>query len=290
VLAPKIAGTLQLERRARRLELDHFVLYSSAAAVFGWPGQGAYASGNAYLDAVARRRRAAGLPAVSIDWGPWADSGMAAETADRKGTNFAERGLGILTHAEADAALGRVLESSPPQVVAAWLDPQRLPRGSLLADGDDASRAAPTEARVDGARAAVKTALSTASGANRPPLVKAAIEREAARALGLKPDYRFDPSRPLNELGLDSLLAVQLANALSALFDAPLSATLLFDYPTIDALSSHLGSPTEPVPPSRVETVSPRASAPDVAAISEDAAAELLIAELDNLKQMSERR
>jgi NADPH:quinone reductase-like Zn-dependent oxidoreductase len=291
VLAPKTTGTQQLERRARRLELDHFVLYSSAAAVFGWPGQSAYASGNAYLDAVARRRRSAGLPGLSINWGPWTDAGMAAETADRKGTDFAARGLGMLTHVEADAALGRLLDSSPPQVLAAWLDAQRLPRGSLLADaGGRATSPALREERSGDAHGATRRAISAASGANRSLLLKAAIEREAARALGLKSGYRFDASRPLNELGLDSLLAVQLANALSALLDAPLSATLLFDYPTIDALTLHLGSLTELIPQPTAAGAVPPVPAPDVAAISDEAAAELLIAELDSLKQVRERR
>jgi NADPH:quinone reductase-like Zn-dependent oxidoreductase/short-subunit dehydrogenase len=287
VLAPKILGTWHLERRTRAAPLDHFVLYSSVAAVFGWPGQSAYAAGNAYLDAVARRRAASGLPAQAIDWGPWSSAGLAAETAAARGTDFAKRGLPLISREQGDSALAQLMTASASQVVAAWLEPARLPQGSLLAGSDTRAAQSSTAPEGAAARSRFRTELADAAEERRMGLAVAAVEREARRALGLKPSFRFDAARPLNELGLDSLLAVQLANALGALFDVPVSATLLFDYPTIDVLSRHLSELVLPKLVASKAATSTAAAAPTIDELSEADAEIQLLAELESLKQLS---
>jgi len=94
VLAPKVAGTWNLHRATLNQPLDHFVLFSSIACLFGSPGQGNYAAGNAFLDGTAQYRAGRGLPVLSINWGPWAESGMAARNADE--SRLTAMGMGLL--------------------------------------------------------------------------------------------------------------------------------------------------------------------------------------------------
>ena len=114
VMAPKVAGAWNLHLLTQELKLDHFVLFSSAASVLGATGQGNYAAANAFLDALAHYRRAQGLPGMSINWGPWAEVGMAA--TDRIGVRLAAQGIEALTPARGLAALGQLLQHPVAQI------------------------------------------------------------------------------------------------------------------------------------------------------------------------------
>jgi acyl transferase domain-containing protein/NADPH:quinone reductase-like Zn-dependent oxidoreductase/acyl carrier protein len=287
VLAPKVTGAWNLQRRTLDSRLDLFVLYSSLAAVTGWPGQGAYASGNGYLDAFARYRAARGLPALSINWGPWSEVGMAAKTAAAKGVDFAAFGADFYTPADGRRALSRLLGSQKSQAIAARIAPERLPPGSL-------TRLLSAERRPSGENGAAARAprhdaldeIRSAPAARRRSLLKSHVEQEAARALGLKHGFRFEATRPLNDLGLDSLLAVQLANALSASFAHSFAATLLFDYPTIDELCGKIEA-TVLTDGAEHETDSfkedPDLSVSELERLSDADAESLLLRELDGL-------
>ncbi|MFB8101203.1 beta-ketoacyl reductase, partial [[Kitasatospora] papulosa] len=123
-LAAKASGARNLDELTRDTELDAFVLFSSVAATWGMPGQGGYAPGNAFLDALAERRRAAGLPATAIAWGPWAGAGMAASTA--VADEFERVGLGRLGAEQALAALDRALDADDVCVTVADVDWDRF--------------------------------------------------------------------------------------------------------------------------------------------------------------------
>jgi acyl transferase domain-containing protein/aryl carrier-like protein len=116
VMAPKLTGAWNLHLLTRDLELEHFVLFSSLAAIVGTAGQGPYAAANAALDALAHHRRALGLPAVSINWGPWLDVGMAGSLDARDRGRLASAGIEALTPAQALLALRDAVHDAQPQV------------------------------------------------------------------------------------------------------------------------------------------------------------------------------
>jgi acyl transferase domain-containing protein/NADPH:quinone reductase-like Zn-dependent oxidoreductase/NAD(P)-dependent dehydrogenase (short-subunit alcohol dehydrogenase family) len=245
VLAPKVRGGWLLDRLTRADPLDCFVLFASAAGVLGSPGQSNYAAANAVLDQLAQERRNRGLCALSIDWGAWADVGMAAERALAE--RLAASGLDALTPVEGIAALERLLQGGAAQVSVLRMDWQRYAAQS----GAAASRSFLADILgVDGQRSASATSVPVPAGDLRrqfedaPPLrrrstVARFVNDCALLVLGMASGKPIDPSMPLGDLGLDSLLAVELRNTLSAAVGQSLSATLLFDYPTIDAISDY---------------------------------------------------
>ena len=241
VMAPKVFGAWNLHRLTLSSELDFFVLFSAAATLIGSPGQGNYTAANAFMDGLAHHRKAKGLPALSIDWGAWAEAGMAASLAKKDGERWVERGLRPIQLDEGMAKLGEMLLSSRAQIVAAPIDWSKMfsrratgRTSSLFAEvikpfGNAISGAERTgQAKDDFARR-----LSAEPAARRFAILKAHIESTASHALGVIGGKSLDPRRPLQELGLDSLMSVELRNTLAASLGRSLSATLLFDYPTV---------------------------------------------------------
>ncbi len=175
VMAPKIWGAWLLHDLTRDLPLDFFVLYSSAAALFGSAGQGNYAAANAFLDALAHQRRAEGLPALSINWGAWAEAGMAA-TVDHNRRQWTQRGFGLIAPDQGIQALGQALRLGIPQVAVLPIDwPQLLqhfPDGSVPAFLSDVARAVEsrTPAKESIRESVQPPAGMTISCANGPPL------------------------------------------------------------------------------------------------------------------------
>ncbi|MFG1955424.1 SDR family NAD(P)-dependent oxidoreductase, partial [Micromonospora sp. NPDC048830] len=268
VLGPKLAGAWNLHRATRQLDLDFFVLFSSVASMLGSAGQANYAAGNAFLDALAEERRRQGLPGLSVNWGPWRGAGMAASVDDRGDRQWALRGMGLIDPERGVAELAWALGQSRVRVgvVAAEWGPylRQYPPGRRPPLLDDLARPvdgdAGTEA-VRGEHRALLTLLEAAPPDDRLELVVAHVRDLAARVLGLRAAHTLDTQRPLNELGLDSLMAVELRNALSLSVDRSLPATVLFDYPTVEALAGfvvaelQLAEPApEPEPPAAAAT------------------------------------
>nr|AXM42948.1 type 1 polyketide synthase [Myxococcus fulvus] len=235
VLAPKVQGALNLHLETLAEPLDFFVLFSSISSVMGSAGQSSYAAANAFLDTLAHQRRAQGLKATSINWGPWAEVGMAARLPAEAGKSWSTFGLGMLTPEAGLAALDAILGSEAPQfIVAASGRGGARETLSPFFEVLGARRAAPS-----GATPAVGGLIDVASREGRARLLEL-IQRKVAEVLGLAPGSPIDPRRPLQELGLDSLMSMQLRTGLASLLGRPLPMTLLFDHPTLDQLLAFL--------------------------------------------------
>jgi NADPH:quinone reductase-like Zn-dependent oxidoreductase/acyl carrier protein len=225
-LAPKAAGAWNLHRLTGGL--DFFVLFSSVAGVLGSPGQGNYAAANAFLDGLAHLRRGMGEPATSIAWGPWEGPGMGAGAT-------AGRGIAPLPVDYALDTLGRVLRDGPANPVVVDAEWARLgeapPILSELVTGGGADTSA---------RATLVEELQRLAPAHRREELVQRIAVDAARVLDLDGPASVDVRRPLGELGLDSLTGLELSNMIGRMTGIEFPATLLFDYPTVDAVAGHV--------------------------------------------------
>lgn len=242
VLAPKIDGAAHVDSVTDGDPLDFFILFSSAAALFGNAGQAAYAAANAAMDALAQDRRRRGLPAHSVQWGPFTDVGLAARRSDRGG-RLEERGLGGFTTREAWHALERILSEDEAVVSYAPLDPRRwfesYPDTAALPSWSELRRAA------DGGRSAGDTGNAFLDEFRASPpgegsrLVESKVRELAGRVLRLDADS-IDGDTPFKSLGLDSLMSLELRNRLEAEFALTLSPTLLWTYGNTRALTGLL--------------------------------------------------
>ncbi len=245
VLAPKIGGACHLHRLTRNSPLDHFVLFSSIAGPLGSPGQTNYASANAFLDAVAHYRRSHHLPALSIDWGAWSETGMAVrhKVVERS----AETGiLGISTR-EGLSALETLLGDSGAQTIVApvnWAQylANDIPPGQRKflsgLQGPQKSQAATEKSPAK--QESWLPRLESVAKSRWKALLAQRIEEKIRLTLRLDLTQPIIPGQPLQELGLDSLLSIELRNALGVAVNRTLPATLLFNYPTLDALTDFL--------------------------------------------------
>jgi acyl transferase domain-containing protein len=239
VMAPKVQGAWNLHELTRREPLDFFVLFSSAASVLGSPGQGNYAAANRFLDVLAHHRRARGLPALSVNWGPWAGVGMAARV-EQQGLRRVLPGLRPMSADRCLAALGRAAERRLAQAVVADVDWGQWPQAPPLLSAVAPRPSEPPPAPRDDA---IVEKLERAPVENKRAVLMAYLREQAARILGLSASHYIDERQPLLSLGLDSLMAVEFRNQLAAALKRPLSATLLFDHPTLASLADYFAPP-----------------------------------------------
>ncbi|MBS2962971.1 type I polyketide synthase [Actinocrinis puniceicyclus] len=238
VAAPKAEGAWNLHRGTVHLDLDFFVLYSSAAALLGSPGQGNYAAANAFLDGLAMYRRARGLPALSIAWGPWAQAGLAARP-DRGGA-LSARGILSLDPRDGIAALDRLLRSCVAHACVLPLDRAKLREAAdhalapeLLAGLlEQPGNPAATPAQSSQIH---RSLLAVEPGRRRRDILTRHCREQAGRVLKLDPSA-LDPAVPLTELGFDSLMSLELRKRLESTLETTLPATVTWRFPTIDAL------------------------------------------------------
>lgn len=244
VMTPKLDGALQLHQQTRALSLDMFVLYSSAASMLGSPGQGAYVAANAFLDALAVHRHKLGLPALSVNWGPWSDAGLAAnEDTDNALTS---RGIRSLSSSNAFAALSRLL-SRPEQAQAGVmsLDMARMrrmgadmdPLFERLLSASGSAEMAQTAAIVVGEW---REEILTLPHRRRVSVLTSRLQKELALVLGMPDDELPSSSAGFFDMGLDSLMSVELRNRLCRGFDIQLNPAELFQHPNTNALSKHI--------------------------------------------------
>ncbi|WUV13239.1 SDR family NAD(P)-dependent oxidoreductase [Amycolatopsis sp. NBC_01488] len=244
VVSAKVAGATHLD--ALLDDLDAFVLFSSNAGVWGSGGQGAYAAGNAFLDALAQRRRDRGRTATSIAWGAWQGAGMAGDHDAEE--HLRRRGVGAMPPARALLALGQAIDRDETVLTVADVDWDRFVRGftaarprPLLDDLPAVRRA--LEAQTAEAEPASEDFAGRLTGlppAERERVVLDHVRDAIARVLGHAGADAIDANRPFKEIGFDSLTAVELRNRLRAATGLKLPATLVFDHPTPSALAGFL--------------------------------------------------
>ncbi|MGY5046318.1 SDR family NAD(P)-dependent oxidoreductase [Streptomyces sp. 900105755] len=237
VLSPKVDGATHLHRLTADAQLDLFLLVSSAAGVVGNAGQASYAAANAFLDQLAHHRRASGLPAVSISFGAWAGEGLAAEHADLE--RMARLGHRALPPEQGRDLVELALRRDAPHLVAWVLDLPRLRETTAGAAALWRSLLPAPRTGQDGADG-LADRLSRLPEAERADRVLALVREEASRALGLRSAESVRADRPLRDLGMDSVTAVELRNRIGARLGSRLPATLLFDHPTPARLAEHL--------------------------------------------------
>ena len=259
VMAPKVRGSWLLHDLTRDCRLDFFVLFSSTSATLGAPGQGNYAAANAFLDALAYHRRAHGLSALSINWSGWGEIGMAARLQSRDRSRMTDRGVAELQPEKGVRALGLLLNQTAANVMVApirWsVLLKAFPAGgeppllrALAAEAGPRS-ATRTEAQATGGE--LKSRLAAVPEAEREGVLLMFVQDQVARVLGLATGQGLDPQVPFTSLGIDSLMAVELRNALASAMARSLPPSLTFDYPTIATLAAFMSSEqlAAPVPP-----------------------------------------
>ncbi len=239
VFAPKVDGAAHLDELTRELELTHFVCFSSAAGLFGSPGQGAYAAANRYLDALAQQRSAEGLPATSIAWGLWRrESGMSGEIGEADAARIARGGVSTLSDERGLALFDRALESPEPLAAALALD--RAALGARAKAGALHPLLAEIAPRVKAPAARASGALTVLPAIERERKLAELVRAEVAAVLGHEEAGAIDPAAAFKELGFDSLAAVELRNRLNAATGLRIASTAVFDYPNVAALAAHL--------------------------------------------------
>nr|WTC12093.1 SDR family NAD(P)-dependent oxidoreductase [Streptomyces anthocyanicus] len=247
VLRPKVDAAWNLHELTKDHDLEAFVLYSSVAGLIGNAGQANYAAGNTFLDALAQHRRALGLPAVSLAWGLWAQASTISGQLDQTDLKRMER-TGLLPLSSADAM---DLFDAAPATGEAVLAATRLDLGTLRKQSDGPHvlfrgllPAAPRRAaaaQADGG-SSLEQRLAPLSAAERERALTDLVRAQVAAVLGHSDPGAIESGRAFQELGFDSLTAVELRNQLSTASGLRLPTTLVFDHPSPAALAAHLSA------------------------------------------------
>jgi acyl transferase domain-containing protein/NADPH:quinone reductase-like Zn-dependent oxidoreductase/acyl carrier protein len=260
VLAPKLDAAFYLHELTEDLELTMFVLFSSATATLGSPGQGNYAAANAFLDALASHRRARGLVGISMAWGLWARTdGMSAGLSENDLARMARSGMGMLS-----AEHGLELFDAANTLAESLVLPMALEIAVLRSQSDYGAIPslfrglvrAPSRRANDGAGSFARR-LAVAPKDEHEDIALEIVLAEIAAVLGHDSPAAIGKQRAFNELGLDSLSALELRNRLNEETGLRLPATLIFDYPTPMALAEHLVSEVSVTP---IKAITPAVS------------------------------
>jgi phthiocerol/phenolphthiocerol synthesis type-I polyketide synthase C len=241
VMAPKVEGTWNLHILTRDMPLDFFVCFSSVVSMLGSPGQGSYAAANAFMDALMHHRRALGLPGLSINWGPWADSGMVATLSRETQARWAAQGLSTILPEQGLQVLEALMAQDAAQV-GVWLVtwskfirqfPKNMELSYLEAFRQTAEQPIPPQS-------VFLQQLKEVPSNERRDLLMSHLRLQLSKVLGLTSPEQIEPRQRVFDMGLDSLMAIELKNRLEVTLGCSLRSTLLFDYPTLEVLVDYL--------------------------------------------------
>ncbi|MEM9271362.1 MAG: SDR family NAD(P)-dependent oxidoreductase [Cyanobacteria bacterium P01_F01_bin.143] len=236
VMAPKVQGAWHLHQLTEGLPLDFFILFSSAASLFGSLGQSNHSAANAFLDGLAYYRQSQGLPGLSINWGAVTEIGAAAERkADER---IQQKGIGAIAPEQVLEALEIIMQTQAREVGVVPIRWQEFIKQwsawPFLADWKDISPAAIA------VKQNFRQQLEAAEPNDAAELLMIHVRSQIAKVLGLNRPEEIEPRQRLFDLGIDSLMAVELKNRLESSLDHPIRSTVLFDYPTLEALVDYL--------------------------------------------------
>jgi myxalamid-type polyketide synthase MxaB len=239
VMAPKIQGTWNLHLATQDLPLDFFVCFSSIAALLGSPGQGNYAAANAFMDALVCYRRGMGLPGLSVNWSIWANAGMAAELSAQHQDRLAQQGLSAIAPQQGLQILEQLLQQKATQVGVLPVDwslfHKKNPKSSflteLIPESEKETSKQQTNLKGDAYRQGFR---------QRKTILFDRVRSLVAKVLGFDSSDSIDPQENFGDLGMDSLMAVELKNSLQSSLGVSLPLTSAFDYPTVELLTEHL--------------------------------------------------
>ena len=228
VFAPKVAGGWWLHEATAHLDVDWWLTFSSAASLLGSPGQGAYSAANSWVDGLVAYRRSRGLPAIGINWGPWAEVGRAQF--------FADLGFSMITTELGLSAMQQVLAADRCRTGVFSLDARQWFQSFPSAEASSLFAKLGESAKIErGGGGRIRAELDAAEPAERPARVASAIANEIR---GVRRSVEpLDHHQPMESLGLDSLMALELRNRLEATLGIVLPAALVWAYPTISALA-----------------------------------------------------
>jgi acyl transferase domain-containing protein/NAD(P)-dependent dehydrogenase (short-subunit alcohol dehydrogenase family)/SAM-dependent methyltransferase len=248
VLSPKVEGAWALHELTAAMDLDFFVMFSSIASVLGAPGQASYGAANSFLDALAHFRRSRGLPAVSINWGAWSEVGTVAGA--RASAYLTELGAGFFSAQEGLELLELSLAGDRAQFTATLMNWDQARRTLRANDAflSEVEGMHPAPVGASAVSAELVETLERTKADQRPTVLLDEVRRRACTVMGLAPDHPIGPDRALSDMGLDSLMAVELRNALSTAIGKLLPSTLVFSYPSTAAIAGYLASQMDPEP------------------------------------------
>lgn len=286
-IEPKYQGLIHLVDGLNLEKIDHFVIYSSLASVLGNAGQAAYSAANAAMDAFADQLSLLGLPLVTIQWGPWHKLGMMSRLNDAAQRYLQTQGIGSIRAEQASQVLRALLSSGA--------------RGSFTVakvdwdSGYHHTGVSRDLRRVKDSSPSSSSFLETLTKAperQRTRMVMELLNGMLTKALRMSPEYQIDRLERLFDLGVDSLIAIELKNNLQSVLQRPVSSTLLFDYPNLDTLTkhiledllSHLHQPLTEGASFEEPDLTPVHTAGDINELSEEAAEEELLRALQQIQ------
>ncbi len=246
VMHPKVAGAWNLHSQTQNLPLDFFILFSSVASLLGSPGQGNYAAANSFLDALAHYRKLQDLPALSINWSPWSQTGMAASLGSLGEQRWATMGVRAIAPQQGLQILRKIFNQSCTQVGILPVSWSKFfehftgnIEGSLLEkianNNQIKNQVKPTIQKAEILHKLQHTAVN-----QRHLVLVEEIQTEVAIVLGLELSQKIESQLGFFEMGMDSLMALQLKNNLQVKLGCYLSSTLTFEYPNIKLLADYL--------------------------------------------------
>jgi acyl transferase domain-containing protein/NADPH:quinone reductase-like Zn-dependent oxidoreductase/acyl carrier protein len=244
VLEPKVRGAWHLHEATRDLPLKFFVMFSSVATIFPQPGHGSYAAANAFLDSFAAYRRGLGLAASSINWTGWVGLGLARNTGTSRTIDAcAAEGLGSFDYEEATAALWQALWADPIHATAVRIDEQMVAAQETIPTLQREIAGAGAERTRGGVGTAEHPALvelaAAGSHGEQMLLLEKLLRTETSRVLKLAPE-KIGANQAFGQMGIDSLMALELIRRVNAALGLALPATAVFNYPTLTVLAAQI--------------------------------------------------